>query len=153
MLTLYFSVFVFNLIAILMKKRLRAFEYYGSIYFGIFWANVVDRFTDKYHMYYFFENINFISFRTLWVLLGIYPAATMIIINWYPFNKTWFKKILYILAWSVFSTFYEWLSLKSGFLHYQNWKLWHSALLYPFLYSGLMLNLYFIRWLYKKPYT
>jgi hypothetical protein len=149
MLTIYISVFIFNTAAFLMKKRLRAFEYYGSILFGIFCAEISDRFADRFDLYYFF-NSKLIEVQTFWVLLGIYPAATMLIINWYPYKKTWFKKALYILAWSLFSTFYEWLSLKSGFLHYEHWKLWYSAILYPFLYSGLLLNLYFIRWLIKK---
>jgi hypothetical protein len=146
---LYISVIVFNFIAILMKKRLSSFEYYGLIFFGIFWAEISDRFADKYNLYYFFKP-KVIEVQTFWILLGIYPAATMMIINWFPYRKTRTIKALYILAWSLFSVIYEWLFLKSGFLHYAHWKLWHSALSYPFLYSGLMLNLYFIRWLNKK---
>jgi hypothetical protein len=150
MLTIYISVFIFNTVAFLMKKRLSPFEYYGSIFFGIFCAEISDRFADRFELYYFFKP-KIIEFQTFWVLFGIYPAATLLIINGYPYKKSRIKKALYILAWSIFSTFYEWLSLKSGFLHYVHWKLWYSAILYPFLYTGLLLNLYFIRWLTKKP--
>jgi hypothetical protein len=146
---LYISVIVFNLVTILMKKRLSSFEYYGSIFFGVFCAEISDRFADKYNLYYFF-NPKVIEVQTFWILLGIYPAATMMIINWFPYGKTWTIKVLYILAWSLFSVFFEWLFLKNGFLHNVHWKLWYSALSYPFLYSGLMLNLYFIRLLNKK---
>jgi hypothetical protein len=55
MVTLYISVFVFSTLAILMKKHLSALEYYGSIYFGVFWAELSDRFADKYNYYYFFQ--------------------------------------------------------------------------------------------------
>jgi hypothetical protein len=149
MLTLCISVFVFNTLAILMLKHLSALEYYGSVFFGIFWAETSDRFADKYNLYYFFQP-KLIEAQTFLILLGVYPAATMMIINWFPYRKSRTNKALYILAWSLFSVFYEWLSLKSGFLHYVHWKLWYSALSYPFLYSGLMFNLYFIRWLNKK---
>ena len=149
MLTLYISVFVFNVVAIFMKKRLSSFEYYGSIFFGIFVAELTDRFTEWNNTYYFFKPSK-IVLKSLWVMLGIYPAAIMLIINWYPYNKSWSKKVLYILAWSAFSTFFEWISLKSGYLHYTTWKLWYSAIMYPFMYSGLILNVYFIRWLNKK---
>jgi hypothetical protein len=149
MLTLYISVFLFNVVAIFMKKRLAAIDYYCSIYFGAFWALLSDAFVDQYNMYYFFDP-NVFEIETMWILFGIYPAAIMLIINWYPYKKSWIKKASYILAWSIFSSFYEWLSLKSGFLHYVQWKIWYSAILYPFLYAGLMLNLYFIHWLIKK---
>jgi hypothetical protein len=149
MLFLYISVIVFNLVAILMKKRLSSLEYYSSIFFGIFCAEISDRFADKYNLYCFFQP-KVIEVQTFLILLGIYPAATMLIMNWFPYRKSWTNKALYILAWSLFSVFYEWLCIKNGFLHYVHWKLWYSALSYPFLYSGLMLNLYFIRWLNKK---
>jgi hypothetical protein len=149
MLTLCISVFVFNTLAILMLKKISALEYYGSIFFGIFLADISDRFADKYNLYYFFQP-KVVETQTFLILLGVYPAASMMIINWFPYRESRTNKALYILAWSLFSVIYEWLALESGFLHYVHWKLWYSALSYPFLYSGLMLNLYFIRWLNKK---
>ncbi|MDP1442536.1 CBO0543 family protein [Priestia megaterium] len=146
---LYISVIIFNLIALRMKKKLEWIDYYASIFFGLFAAELADRFTDKYDMYGFF-NPYFIEVKTLWVLLGIYPAATMMIINWYPYSRSWIKKIFYIIGWSIFSTFYEYLSLKAGFLYHHKWNLWYSAFSYPFLYAMLFLNLRFFHWLKEK---
>jgi hypothetical protein len=56
-------------------------------------------------MYGFFEPY-FIEAKTLLVIVGIYPAATMLIINnWYPFNRPLINKFYYILCWSVFLSF------------------------------------------------
>nr|WP_282599715.1 hypothetical protein [Priestia megaterium] len=75
----------------------------------------------------------------------------MLIINWYPFNRPLINKVMYILFWSVLSTFYEWVSLQMGFLYHKKWSMWFSAISYPFLYGLLFGNLKFIRWLeYKK---
>ncbi|MDN3015713.1 hypothetical protein PH210_05755 [Paenibacillus sp. BSR1-1] len=146
---LYVSIIVFNLTSILMKKKLRPIEYYASIFWGLFFAELADRFTDKYNMYGFFEPY-FIEAKTLLILFGIYPAATMIIINFYPYNRSLTNKAMYLIGLSVFSTFYEWLCLKSGFLYHKNWNIWLSAISYPFLYGVLMVNLKFIRWLEQK---
>ncbi|MEH7483499.1 CBO0543 family protein [Neobacillus drentensis] len=81
------------------------------------------------------------------ILFGIYPAATMLIINWYPFNRPLISKVSYIICWSVFSTLYEWLMLKMGYFYHDHWSIWLSAVSYPFLYGALLGNLKFIRWL------
>jgi len=149
MLFLYCSILIFSAIAIFMKKKLQATIYYGSVCFGVFWAALSDFFVDHYKIYYFFKN-DYTDFKTLLVLIGIYPFAAMIIVNWFPYNGSKIRMVVYIFAWSLFSTFYEWLSLQSGILHYEKWKLWHSAVLYPFLYTLLILNVYFIMWLRKR---
>ena len=100
-------------------------------------------------MYGFFEPY-FIEAKTLLIMLGIYPAATMLIINWYPFNRPLINRLHYILCWSVFSTLYEWVFLKMGFLYHKNWNIWLSAISYPFLYALLIGNLKLIRWLEHK---
>ncbi|MBA2870234.1 hypothetical protein HNQ85_000492 [Anoxybacillus calidus] len=149
MVTLFISIFIFNLVAFLMKKKLSPYEYYSSILFSLFVSEFVDRFTDKYNWYYFFEPY-FIEGKTLLVVFGIYPAATMLIINWYPYHGSKKAKILYLLLWSIFSTFYEWIALKANFLHHNKWNLWYSAILYPFLYGMLIWHLKFIHWLTSK---
>jgi hypothetical protein len=149
MILIYSTIVVFGTIAIFMRKKVTLTEFYGSVYFGVFWAMFSDLLVDKYDLYYFFKPKVF-DLHTLWILLAIYPFAAMMIINWFPFHKSLLKMISYIVAWSIFSTFYEWLSLRSGILIYIHWKLWYSAVLYPFLYSGLILNHNFIRWIKKK---
>ncbi len=149
MLTIYITILIFNLVVFFMKKKLSPLICSSCIYFAIFWAEISDRFTDRYNLYYFFYP-NVIELQSFWILLGIYPAATMMIINWFPYQKSWIYKMGYILLWSLFSLFYEWLTLKSGILHYEHWKLWMSAIVYPIIYSALILHVYFLEWLNKK---
>ncbi|WP_254698602.1 hypothetical protein [Parageobacillus sp. VR-IP] len=96
MITLIISIFIFNLAAFLMKRKLPPYEYYASILFGLLVSEIANRFTDKYNWYYFFEPY-FIERKTLLVLFGIYPAATMLIINWYPYHGSKKAKISYLL--------------------------------------------------------
>jgi hypothetical protein len=146
---LYVSIVVFNLSAFLMKKHLRPTEYYASIFWALFFSELTDRFTDKYDWYGFFEPY-IIEPKTLLIIFLIYPSAPMLIINWYPFNRPVLTKICYIIGWSAFSTLYEWVSLKMGFLYHHHWSMWLSAISYPFLFGLLMGNLKFIRWLESK---
>lgn len=146
---LYTSIILFNAAAFLMKKHLRGIEYYASIFWGLFFSNLADRFTDKYNMYGFFGSY-FVDLKTLLIIFGIYPAATMLIINWFPFNRSIAKKIMYILFWSLFSILFEWLSIKAGFLYHHKWNLWLSAATYPIIYFLLIANVKFIHWLEKR---
>ncbi|WP_248892961.1 hypothetical protein [Bacillus methanolicus] len=88
---LYVSIVVFNLTAFLVKKNLRPIEFYASILWGLFCSEIVDRITDKYDVYGFFEPY-FIEPKTFLIVFGIYPAATILIINWYPFNRSFINK-------------------------------------------------------------
>lgn len=144
------SIIIFNSIVFFMRKMLKRIELYSVAMFGVLFSEIVDRFTDKHSdsTYYFFDPW-FIEWQSLLVFLGIYPALTMMIINWYPYNKQWYKKVAYILMWSAFATLYEYLCLQAGFLNYSGWKLWYSTMLYPFLFSMLFICLKFVRWLMK----
>lgn len=149
MLFLFCAIILFNSVAWSMKKNLRAIEYYACIFWGLFISDTADRFTDKYDAYGFFSPY-FIEVKTFLVSLGIYPAATMIIINWYPHHRTLFKKIVFLIGCSIFSTIFEWLCLKNRFFYHHHWNIWYSAISYPFLYGALILNLRFVQKLSKK---
>jgi len=147
--TLWSTILLFNSIAFIMKKKINGYVYYTTIYFGLFFAVMFDKLTDKYKTYGFFQ-AGIIDPKELSVIFGIYPATAMMIINWFPYKRSFAYKTAYILGWSAFSTFYQWLATISGFFQPQNWKLWYSALLYPLIYGILILHVYFIHWLFKK---
>ncbi|PLS08024.1 hypothetical protein CVD27_04930 [Neobacillus cucumis] len=63
----------------------------------------------------------------------LYPPVNAIFLNYYPFEKSKFHQLLYILGWTAFCLMYEVAALRSGFFYYTKWKLWYSALCYPFL--------------------
>ncbi|OIK05454.1 hypothetical protein BIV60_27685 [Bacillus sp. MUM 116] len=147
---LYLSIITFNTIAILTKKTLQPVVYYASIFWGLFTAEIVDRWTDKWNLYGFFEP-KVIDWQTTLIILGIYPAATVLLINWYPYERTRKAKVAYVLAWSIFSTAFEYSFYLAGYEHFHGgWKLWHSAICYPFLYEVLFIQVWFVRRLIKK---
>ena len=80
-------------------------------------------------------------------LLG---APTIILfLNWFPFRTSFFKRMFYIILWSILIVIYEVFSLLPapwGYFHYGWWKLGYSALSYPVL---LLIELYYYKWVGK----
>lgn len=142
------SIFVFNTIALLMKKRLTLSEIYTTVIFALFVDVLADTFASfRFHAWGFFE-MNKVEFSALLVIFGIYPAISSMIINWYPFQSIWWLKICYLVGWAVFSTTYEWMCLKTGVIWHMNWNLPSSFVLYIFIYYiFLIVPLKFYRFL------
>ncbi|MFC0274705.1 CBO0543 family protein [Metabacillus herbersteinensis] len=69
----------------------------------------------------------------------------VVFLNYYPTDKNIRNKIIYIATWSVFAVVFEKFYLWSGTFYYNGWKLWYSAILYPFLYLSLYLCLRYVR--------
>jgi len=150
---LYVSVLTFNSIAILTKKKLQPIVYYASIFWGLFTSEFTDRWTDKWDWYGFFEP-QVIDWQTTLIILGIYPAATVLLINWYPYERTITAKVAYVLAWSVFSAVFEYTFYLVGYEHFHSgWKWWYSAISYPFLYGILFIQVWFVKRLINKGAT
>jgi len=133
----------------MMKKNLKPIIYYATVFFGLFWAKLSDSYAEKYQLYYLFDK-GTIEYKTIILFLGVYPACAMMIINWFPYTKSIVRKMIYLMGWTIFSTFYEWVSLMNGIVHFVNWNIWYSALSYPPLYGMLILNIYFIKRLMRE---
>jgi hypothetical protein len=144
MLFLIISVVVYNLIAILIPKRLTKIEMYGTSLFGLYFALITDVYLDlKHNLYGYFTKG--VDYKSLIAIFGLYPSVNIIFLNYFPFRKGIKAKIIYILGWSMLLIIYEWVSLIAGYFYHNEWKLWYSALLYPLILSILVLNLLFIR--------
>ncbi|WP_244440977.1 hypothetical protein [Neobacillus jeddahensis] len=64
------------------------------------------------------------------------PPVNLLFLNWFPFNRSLTKRIIYIVVWEISLLSYELITLLPGpwgFLHYGWWKLWISALINPIL--------------------
>lgn len=149
MIFLLISVAVFNLAAIFIPKRISLVSIYGTVFFTISFQNLVDIYLSlRYDLYGYFNTG--VDFKTLIVILGIYPAVNIIIVNFFP-KKGIVSRIIYIVALSAFSVAYEWILLQVGvFNHSDQWHLWYSAIIYPFLLLGLLLNLKLLKWTQNK---
>ncbi|WP_407647395.1 CBO0543 family protein [Gracilibacillus salitolerans] len=147
---LIFVIFIlFNLIAFFVPRRLSKIEIYATSIFAFVYGLSTDIILNlHYHLYgYFQEGFDWLG------LLGIilyFPSISFLFLNFYPSNRKIWNKILYILLWSAFSTFFEWVSLQTEFFYYTSWKLWYSALLYPFIFLILIIHWKFIQKLNHK---
>jgi hypothetical protein len=134
------SILIFNAVAILMKKRLKISEIYATVIFSLFMVLLVDMYANFRFKAWGFFNVEKADFSGLLIIFGIYPATAAIIINWYPYKSVWWLKLCYLIGWAVFSSAYEWLTLKVGILWHINWNLFYSFVMYPFIYYMLIVH-------------
>lgn len=135
--------------SITMPKRLTKIEIYATSFFALFYGKTVDEILDlKKNLYGFFGKG--LQYLGLVMQVLIYPTVSLLYLNYFPYKKNLQKKVLYILGWSVFSLLFEQWARRTIFFYYNKWKWWYSALLYPFIFISLVLNLSFVRKLIKK---
>lgn len=89
-----------------------------------------------------------VSWQLLTIQTLLCGACGVIILNFMPKNK--FAFLAYTIGLTIFSVFFEWTTIKVGFLMYKKWSLWYSAGIY-------FLGVFFLRWqlsfLRKNPAT
>lgn len=135
------TIVIFALCIYLMPKHLILIEYFTTSLMNI----IIQLLTDVYfqfafHQYGYFSRGR-LDPRAWLIFFFIYPAVNIFFINFFPIMKRLSSKIIYIIGFSASSTVYEWLTLKAGAFYYTGWKLWYSALIYPFLFVLLGINL------------
>jgi hypothetical protein len=143
-----FSIIIFSGIAFFMPKRISKLEMYASSLFVLFLeylANYIFDFIEEFYGYFKPGT----DIKTFIVVVGIYPAINIIFLNYFPYKGKLFNKLIYILGVSLFSLFYEWLSLKSKYFYHSTWNLYFSLISYPILFVIIVLNLKVIRNLYR----
>jgi hypothetical protein len=101
--------------------------------FNIFYVASIDYFllATPFKMYTFGDNPTYELSGALFHLL-IYPCASIIFLygydKWQLYGK---KSAWYILCWTSFSLFFEWLCVKNHALTYTGWKVYYSIPFYP----------------------
>ncbi len=144
MLFLLVSVAVFNLAAIVVPKNISWIVVYGTILITIVLHLLIDTFLDlKYNFYGYFDKG--VDSKTLIFTFGIYPAVNIIVVNLYSFLRGILPKIIYILIITTFALCYEVALLNVDIFYHNEWKLWYSAVIYPFLLILLFLNRKFLK--------
>jgi len=145
----YLITFLFWLIIIFSKKHLSLLEMYTTSFFSLYFESICNIFLDlKYDYFGYFRKGA--DWSILPILFFMYPAVNILFLNFFPFQYSILKKILYIGICSMISIMFEWLFLHTSFFYYNGWKLLYSALLYPVIFIILLSNLSLIRMLYKK---
>lgn len=151
MIFIWVSLIIFNVIAIFVPKYISRIEIYATCFFALSFGALADIVLDLYYDLYGYYEKGF-QLISLLIFLLIYPAISTLFLNFFPFGKKFKRKLCYIVSWSLFSVGFEWYASQTEFFYHNEWKLWHSALAYPIIFSTLAGNLKLVRWLIKHPF-
>ncbi|WP_160723585.1 hypothetical protein [Bacillus sp. USDA818B3_A] len=155
MVGLIFSIGIFNLIALKIKKKLSISQMVHIWVFTIALQTIFDVYIDlKYHGYWYFSKS--VDWNSFLVLIFLVPPVNVIFLNFFPYKKELMKKILYIAGWEIGLLLYESMTLFPepwGYFHYGWWTLWHSLFLNPILLLILVGYYNWICRLEKKSIT
>ncbi|WP_108669924.1 hypothetical protein [Peribacillus acanthi] len=146
MVILFTSIILFNFIAFKLNKKLNANQILHIWNFTIAFQLCFDLFIEfKLGAYWYFnKGVDWAEILPRTILV---PPVNMMFLNWFPFHSTIFKKTIYIICWTVAILLYEIITLTPepwGYFHYGWWKLWHAALIDPFLFLILVT---FYKWI------
>ncbi|QCJ42736.1 hypothetical protein FAY30_12905 [Bacillus sp. S3] len=148
MVGLIIAIFIFNFIAFTKNKTLTVNQIIHIWTFTIAFQVNFDAFIEfKYHGYWYFSKE--IEWKGLIPHLFLVPPANMIFLNWYPFKSAIKRQILYIIGFVIIILIYEMITLLPppwGYFHYGWWRIWHAAIINPFL---LLIVLRYYKWICK----
>jgi hypothetical protein len=136
MLFMSIATIVSILIVLFMPKRLNLQEIYCTWIVVAFLTRTFDQlFALVFKLY------DQLGPGATWQLLAIQTlfsgAMGVVCLNFMPKNKLAF--FAYTIGWTLFSTFFEWITIQVGYLVYKNWTLWYSAGIY-------FLGVIFLHW-------
>lgn len=139
----YIVTLLLAIIVWFMPKRLSRQEMY-SVWIIVSYIEITVDLTlgVVFDLYYFVEGKS-ISPQAIFLKTIMAPLFGIIFSNFMP--RSFKKFIPYALFWAIFSTFFEWLTIKSGYLTYTGWKLWWSGVFYLFAVLFMRWHLSFIR--------
>jgi hypothetical protein len=148
MVFLLISCIVFLLVAYWIPKKLSQFEQYTVILFSILLGLLTDVLLDiKYHLYgYISPGVQYAGFLPILIL---FPVSGVVFINFFPFKKSFPNKFFYIFGWTIFSLFFEYLSVLSGYFYHNGWNYLYSTIAYPLLLLLHLLHFKFLKNLKK----
>jgi len=141
---IYILFIISNIMSFFVPKRINKAEIYATCLFAYAYGLTADMIFDIHYDFYGYFQKGFQWMGLLGIIL-YFPSISFLFLNFYPLDKRIDKKALYIILWSLFSVIFEWISLQTDFFYYNGWKLWYSAISYPFIYFVLVINMRIIQ--------
>lgn len=138
----YVSAVVAIAALIFLPKRLTKKEIYITYFVMIALTIYTDLFLGLMLDLYDFINPD-VSASDLILQIALPPTAGVLVLNFMPAGNKLF--VLYLIVAVALALFFEWLSVKTGYLVYKGWTLYYSALVYAFGLLFLRWHLRFIR--------
>lgn len=140
----YVSSIIFVVVAFIIPKKMKAYEIYVTTIFAVLFGLLVDIVLAVKYKLYVLDKPG-VQIPTLVGQVILYATASIMTLNLYPYQKSKTTKIIYILLVTVVTLAYEYLAFIYGFIKYNEWKIWYSALCYPFLIYFLVLHYRFFQ--------
>nr|WP_263323538.1 CBO0543 family protein [Neobacillus sp. Marseille-Q6967] len=145
----YIASFIFALVAYIIPKKMKPYEIYATSLFATLFGLLVDTVIAVKYKLYVLDKPG-IQIPPLVGQVVLYAATSIILLNLFPFDRPIKWKMLHILCFTLLAVAFESISLKFGFIKYNEWKIWYSTLIYPFLIYFLVLHYKFFQWLVKR---
>lgn len=142
---LIIAIITFNFITFKTRTRFTANQIVHIWIFTIVFQYNFDLIVEfKYHAYWYFtKQVDWAGLLPRTVLI---PPVNMMFLNWFPFNKSVWKKFVYMFFWVIGILIYETITLLPepwGYFHYGWWRIWHAAIVDPIL---LLILLGYYKW-------
>ncbi|AST91182.1 MULTISPECIES: hypothetical protein [Sutcliffiella] len=144
----FIASFIFALVAYFIPKKMKPYEIYVTTLFAIVFGLLVDMVLAVKYQFYVLDQPG-VQIPALIGQVILYGATSIILLNVYPFNKSVKSQLVFILCFTFITLVFEFLSFTFGFIKYNEWKMWYSALCYPFLIYFLVVHFKFVKWLIK----
>ncbi|MGM0904424.1 MAG: CBO0543 family protein [Bacillota bacterium] len=146
---MYIAIFILALVVYKVPKKMKLYEIYATSLFAIVLGLLVDTVLAVKYKLYVLDKPG-IQIHALIGQVILYSTASIITLNFFPFDKQVKWKVVYIFGLTLLTVAFEFLSFTYGFIKYNEWKFWYSALCYPFLIFFLVLHYEFFKWLVKR---
>lgn len=137
------------IIAYFIPKKLKLYEIYTTSTFAALFGLFVDSILAVKYKFYVLDKAG-IQIPALIGQVILYSTTSVIILNTFPYNKTIKYKIIHVISYSMLTVIFEALAWKFGFIKYNEWKIWYSAVCYPFLILLLIYHYKFYRCLVER---
>jgi hypothetical protein len=133
---------VANLFVWFMPKRLTRKEMYSTWLLMVFLTRTTDQLLDLVlHLY---DQLNpGIQWQVVMIQSILPGAVGIVILNFMPKNSL--KFFTFTIVCTLLSVVFEWITIRVGYLTYNNWSLWYSAGVYIIGIIFLRCHLSFLR--------
>ncbi|ASK64080.1 hypothetical protein CFK37_18930 [Virgibacillus phasianinus] len=136
-------------IAYFIPKKMKWYEIYTTAVFMTLFGLIVDTVLAVKYKFYVLDQEG-VQIPALIGQILLYSSSTIIILNAFPYHKSKKSKLIYVICFSILSIIFEFIAVQFGFIKYNEWRIWYSALCYPFIISFVILHFRFFKWLVKR---
>lgn len=143
------SCLAFSTVACFIPKRIKRYEQYTTAVFATALGLVVDMILAVKLKLYVLDKPG-VQYTPLIAQIVLYFTSSIIVLNFFPFNKSILRKLAYVSGATALTLLFEAAAYMTGFIKYYKWSIGYSALCYPFLILLLVGHHRFFQWLSRR---